>query len=39
MILKEEHKVPLSEEAIKIIEFMKRKHNHEYVFITTWQTY
>ena len=32
MKVRKEHKVPLSEEAIKIIEFMKRKHNHEYVF-------
>ena len=32
MKVRKEHKVPLSEEAIKIFEFMKRKHNHEYVF-------
>jgi len=32
MKTRKEHKVPLSGEAIKIIEFMKRKHNHEYVF-------
>lgn len=32
MKVRKEHKVPLSEIAIKIIEFMKRKHNHEYVF-------
>ena len=27
-----EHKVPLSDEAIQIINFMRKKHNHEYVF-------
>ena len=27
-----EHKVPLSDEAIQIINFMRQKHNHEYVF-------
>ena len=32
MKVRKEHKVPLSQEAIKIIEFMKRKHNHEHVF-------
>ena len=32
MKVRREHKVPLSKEAIEIIEFMKRKHNHEYVF-------
>ena len=32
MKVRKEHKVPLSNEAIEIIEFMKRKHNHEYVF-------
>ena len=32
MKVRKEHKVPLSKEAIQIIEFMKRKHNHEYVF-------
>lgn len=32
MKVRKVHKVPLSQEAIKIIEFMKRKHNHEYVF-------
>ena len=32
MKTRKEHKVPLSGEAIRIIEFMKRKHNHEYVF-------
>ena len=32
MKVRKEHKVPLSDEAIEIIEFMKRKHNHEYVF-------
>ena len=30
--IRREHKVPLSKEAIEIIKFMKRKHNHEYVF-------
>ena len=32
MKVRREHKVPLSKEAIEIVEFMKRKHNHEYVF-------
>ena len=32
MKVRREHKVPLSKEAIEIIEIMKRKHNHEYVF-------
>ena len=32
MKVRKEHKVPLSDKAIEIIEFMKRKHNHEYVF-------
>ena len=27
-----EHKIPLSNEAIQIINFMRQKHNHEYVF-------
>ena len=27
-----EHKIPLSSEAIKIINYMKRKHNHPFVF-------
>lgn len=27
-----EHKVPLSDAAIQIINFMRKKHNHEYVF-------
>ena len=27
-----EHKVPLSDEAINIINLMRQKHNHEYVF-------
>ena len=27
-----EHKIPLSDEALKIVEFMRKKHNHEYLF-------
>ena len=27
-----EHKIPLSNEAIQIINIMRKKHNHEYVF-------
>ena len=27
-----EHKVPLSDEAINIVNLMRQKHNHEYVF-------
>ena len=27
-----EHKIPLSDEAIQIINFMRKQHNHEYVF-------
>ena len=27
-----EHKIPLSDEALKIIELMRKKHNHEYLF-------
>ena len=29
-----EHKVPLSDAAIQIINFMRKKHDHEYVFHT-----
>ena len=32
MKVKKKHKVPLSDEAISIIELMRKKHNHEYVF-------
>ena len=32
MKVKKKHKVPLSNEAISIIELMRKKHNHEYVF-------
>jgi len=32
MKVRKKHKVPLSDEAISIIELMRRKHNHEYVF-------
>ena len=27
-----EHKIPLSDEALKIIKLMRKKHNHEYLF-------
>jgi integrase len=27
-----EHKIPLSDEVIEIIELMRKKHNHDYVF-------
>ena len=27
-----EHKIPLSDEALKIVELMRKKHNHEYLF-------
>ena len=32
MKVRKKHKVPLSDEAISIIELMRKKHNHEYVF-------
>ena len=32
MKARKEHKIPLSSEAIKIINYMKRKHNHPFVF-------
>ena len=32
MKARKEHKIPLSNEAISIIKFMRQKHNHEYVF-------
>ena len=30
MKVRKKHKVPLSDEAISIIELMRKKHNHEY---------
>ena len=32
MKARKEHKIPLSNEALHIIRFMRQKHNHEYVF-------
>ena len=32
MKARKEHKIPLSNEAMSIIKFMRQKHNHEYVF-------
>ena len=32
MKVRKKHKVPLSNEAVSIIELMRKKHNHEYVF-------
>ena len=32
MKVRKKHKVPLSDEEISIIELMRKKHNHEYVF-------
>ena len=32
MKVRKKHKVPLSDEAISIIELMRKKHNHEHVF-------
>ena len=32
MKVKKKHKEPLSNEAISIIELMRNKHNHDYVF-------
>ena len=32
MKVRKEHKVPLSDEAITIVELMRRKHNHHFVF-------
>ena len=36
MKARKEHNVPLSDEVIKIINFMKRKHNHAFVFPNTY---
>ena len=36
MKARKEHKIPLSNEVIKIINFMKRKHNHSFVFPNTY---
>ena len=36
MKARKEHKVPLTSEVIKIINFMKRKHNHAFVFPNTY---
>ena len=36
MKARKEHKIPLSNEAVKIINFMKRKHNHSFVFPNTY---
>ena len=33
---RKEHKIPLSNEVIEIINFMKRKHNHPFVFPNTY---
>ena len=33
MKARKEHTVPLSDDAISIIKLMRKKHNHEYVFI------
>ena len=33
---RKEHKIPLSNEVIKIINFMRRKHNHPFVFPNTY---
>ena len=32
MKARREHKIPLSNEALSIIRFLRRKHNHEHVF-------
>ena len=32
MKVRKEHKIPLSNEAISIVELMRKKHNHKYVF-------
>ena len=36
MKARKEHKIPLSNEVIKIITFMRRKHNHPFVFPNTY---
>ncbi|MDA0915738.1 MAG: tyrosine-type recombinase/integrase [Proteobacteria bacterium] len=33
MKARKEHVIPLSDEAINIIKLMRKKHNHEYVFL------
>ena len=32
MKVRKEHKIPLSNEAMSIVELMRKKHNHKYVF-------